>query len=31
MSLASPRLQLALLALASFAAAALMGGAGWGP
>lgn len=31
MSLASPRLHLALLALASLAAAVIMGGAGWGP
>jgi hypothetical protein len=31
MSLATPRVRLALLALGSFVAAALMGGAGWGP
>jgi len=31
MSFASPRVRLALLALASLLAAALMGGAGWGP
>jgi hypothetical protein len=31
MSLAAPRVRLALLALASLVAAALMGGVGWGP
>jgi len=31
MTLASPRVRLALIALASLLAAALMGGAGWGP
>jgi hypothetical protein len=31
MTLASPRVRLALIALASLLAAALMGGTGWGP
>lgn len=31
MSLASPRVRLALLALASLIVAACMGGTGWGP
>ena len=31
MSFASPRVRLALLVFASLLAAALMGGAGWGP
>ncbi len=31
MSIASPRVRLALLTLGSLLAAALMGGVGWGP